>query len=205
MDGWSVLPPSGGDPEICDIPVVMITFVNEQGLAFSLGAADYLTKPVDWDQLRSVMDRYRGETEDQRGHVLVVDDDEGSRERLSGMLGRHGWRVSTAADGALGLRAVEEAPPALILLDLMMPEMDGFAFLEALRSRPEWQNIPVVVVTAKDLDEEDRVRLEGRVDRVIAKGSVSLRKLAGELRAIVPAPGETAEPANQAGAPNHAG
>ncbi len=194
MDGWSVLSAIRHDPEIADIPVVMISFVDEQGLAASLGATDYLTKPVEWDQLRGVMDRYRGHGGGEAGRVLVVDDDEGSRERLAAMLGRHGWRVATAADGALGLAAVEAAVPALILLDLMMPGMDGFGFLEALRARPEWRDIPVVVVTAKELDREDRARLEGRVERVIAKGSVGLRRLAGELRGIVPGAAPAAGP-----------
>ena len=190
MDGWSVLTAIRSDPETRDIPVVMVSFVNEQGLAASLGATDYLTKPVEWDHLRGIMDRYRGRgTKGAGGHVLVVDDDADSRERLSTMLTRHGWMVSGAGNGAEGLRAVEAAVPALILLDLMMPEMDGFGFLEALRARPEWQAVPVVVVTAKDLDRDDRARLEGHVDRVIAKGSVSLRTLADELRTIVPPEG----------------
>ena len=206
MDGWSVLSAIRRDPDIANIPVVMISFVNEQGLAASLGATGYLAKPVEWDHLRGVMERYRDHgSAGHGGQVLVVDDDEGSRERLSAMLGKHGWRVATAADGAAGLRAVEAALPALILLDLMMPEMDGFTFLERLRARPEWQAIPVVVVTAKDLDETDRERLEGRVDRVIAKGSVSLRRLAGELRGIVPDAGEVPRSPTPPGAPTHAG
>jgi CheY-like chemotaxis protein len=171
------------DPGLAAVPVVMVTIIDEQNLAFSLGAADYLQKPVEWDRLKDVMDRFRGE--EPCAGALVVDDDPDTRERLRGLLRKEGWKVATAENGRAALEQVAEELPCLVLLDLMMPEMDGFAFLRELRARPEWRSVPVVVLTAKDITAEDRRRLEGRADRVIQKGSMSLRDLAGELRRIV--------------------
>jgi PAS domain S-box-containing protein len=183
MDGWAVLRALKADPGLAAVPVVMVTIIDEQNLAFSLGAADYLQKPVEWDRLKDVMDRFRGE--EPCAGALVVDDDPDTRERLRGLLRKEGWKVATAENGRAALEQVAEELPCLVLLDLMMPEMDGFAFLRELRARPEWRSVPVVVLTAKDITAEDRRRLEGRADRVIQKGSMSLRDLAGELRRIV--------------------
>ncbi len=183
MDGWSVLAAIKSEPELAETPVVMISFVNEPSLAASLGAGDFLAKPVQWDALRLVMERFRGQA--PGGHALVVDDDEISRGRLEAMLTRAGWSVATAENGRLGLESVGRIVPSLILLDLVMPELDGFGFLKALREREEWRGIPVVVVTAKDLDAHDRERLRG-VERVVAKTGSELAALATQLRAFVP-------------------
>ena len=152
MDGWSVLSKLKADAELARIPVVMQTFVGEPGLACSMGAADYLAKPIEWDQLKRVMDRFL--PEDPSGEVLVVDDDPDARDRLCATLGRGGWHVTTAANGREALDMVARGTPSLVLLDLMMPEMDGFTFYKALRARPACQNVPVVVLTAKDVTEE---------------------------------------------------
>ena len=183
MDGWSVLSAIKAEPELATTPVVMISFVNEPSLAASLGAEDFLAKPVQWDALKAVMERFRADS--PGGHALVVDDDEISRARLEAMLARVGWSVATAENGRLGLESVERIMPSLILLDLVMPELDGFGFLKALRERPEWRGIPVVVVTSKDLDAHDRERLRG-VERVVAKTGPELAALAEQLRGIIP-------------------
>ena len=133
MDGWSVLHALRADPELVDTPVIMISVKNEQGLAFALGATDYLLKPIDWERLKRIMDRVHPHKE---GTVLVIDDDADARERLRRILRREGWRVVEAGNGAEALERLEGAPPSLILLDLMMPVMDGFAFLRQLRQRP---------------------------------------------------------------------
>ncbi len=181
MDGWSVLSLLKADPDLAAIPVVMVTFVNEPGLGASLGAADTVLKPVEWDRLKEVMERFHGEA----GDILVVDDDPDARARLRTVLQRDGWTVSEAGDGREALEAVTRAPPQLILLDLTMPVMDGFAFLHELRGRPGCADIPVVVLTARDLDAEERRRLDG-ADRVLSKGQTNLRQLAGELRSLAP-------------------
>jgi len=183
MDGWSVLSALKADAELAKIPVVMVTFVNEPGLGASLGAADTVLKPVEWDRLRQVMARFHGDA----GDILVVDDDVDARLRLRTVLERDGWTVSEAGDGRAALAQVAKAPPQLILLDLTMPLMDGFAFLHELRLRPGCENIPVVVLTARDLDADERKQLES-ADRVLSKGETNLRQLAGELRALTPHP-----------------
>jgi len=181
MDGWSVLSALKDDPDLASIPVVMVTFVSERGLAAALGAADYVLKPVEWERFRQVMDRFR----DDDGDVLVVDDDTDTRERMRAMLERSGWSVVEASNGQEALQHVAHAIPRLILLDLTMPIMDGFTFLHALREQPGCADVPVVVVTARDLTNEERRRLSG-ANQVLNKGDTSLRDLAGKLHALVP-------------------
>ena len=183
MDGWSVLSQLKADPDLAAIPVIMVTFINEPALGQSLGAAGMIPKPVDWDRLKEVMDRFRGD----EGSVLVVDDDADARSRLRSVLERNGWSVAEAENGQAALAQVDQALPQLILLDLTMPVMDGFAFLHELRNRPGCRDIPVVVLTARDLSASDRRRLDG-ADRVLSKGEISLRELEGEVRALTQQP-----------------
>ena len=167
MDGWAVLKDLKGDPELCGIPVIMSTMVDDRNLGFALGAVDYIVKPVDRDLLISILDKLRsGGT----GRVLVVEDDQTNREYLARMLRREGWSVSEAKNGRVALDAMEKDVPDVILLDLMMPVMDGFEFASELRKKKEWQGIPVVVVTAKDVTEDDRKRLNGGVEKILQKG-----------------------------------
>ena len=179
MDGWSVLSALKSDAQLADIPVVMVTFLNERALASSLGAADYVLKPVDWDRLRGVMERFR----EAEGDVLVVDDDPDARHRTRQELERNGWVVVEAENGLEALDLVAHAIPRLILLDLNMPVMDGFDFLRALRERPGCDAVPVVVLTAMDLTAEDRRRLRG-ANQVLNKGDISMRELAERLRRL---------------------
>ena len=186
MDGWSVLRALKAEPDLANIPVIMCTILGEQNLAYSLGASDYLQKPVQWNRLKQVMDRFRpGEA----GTALIVDDDADARSRLASLLTKQGWTILEAENGRLALDQLAREKPALILLDLMMPEMDGFAFLREMRANPDWRDIHVVVLTAKDITANDRQRLDGGIDRVIQKGSLSLHDLAADLRAIARPPG----------------
>ena len=191
LDGWSVLRELKGDPALAGIPVVMVTFIDDNGLATTLGAADYVTKPVKWERFRLVMDRFR----EADGDVLVVDDDADTRRGLRLALERDNWTVTEAANGQEALDRVDACLPRVVLLDLEMPVMDGFAFLHEFRERPGCRDIPVVVITARDLTREDRNHLEG-VDRLITKGSTSMSLLSRELHNLARA--EAAETA-QAG------
>ena len=179
MDGWSVLSALKADPDLAAIPVVMVTFVTERALASSLGAADYVVKPVDWNRLRHVMEAFR----EAEGDVLVVDDEEDTRQRSRQALEKNGWSVVEAANGREGLEQVARSVPRVILLDLNMPEMDGFEFLHELRERPGCGDIPVVVLTALDLTAEDRRRLRG-ANQVLNKGSTNMRDVAEKLRRL---------------------
>ena len=169
MDGWTVLGSLKSDPELAAIPVIVLTILDAQHKAFALGAADFLTKPVDRARLGAVLARHRGAG--KPGEVLVVDDDPASRELLRGLLQRDGWQVREAENGRAALDAIVARRPALVLLDLMMPEMDGFEVVEALRADPQRAGVPVVVLTAKDVTAEDRERLGGAVASVLQKGA----------------------------------
>ena len=180
MDGWHVLNTLKSDPDLAKIPVVMVTFTSDKGLSRTLGAAEHIAKPVDWGELRGVMDRLR----DATGDILVVDDDAPTRERLRTMLERNGWTVQEAADGKEALTKVMHGPPRAILLDLTMPVMDGFAFLQALRGVPGNKDIPVIVFSARDISAGERRELAG-ADAVISK-TAGLRELAGQVEKFAP-------------------
>jgi PAS domain S-box-containing protein len=191
MDGWSVLTALKADPELCHIPVVMLTILDDKKLGYALGAADYITKPVDRGRLADILKRYR--RPDAQHAVLVVDDEPDTRELMRRSLEKAGWTVAEADNGRTALECLAQTRPALILLDLMMPEMDGFELLAELRQNPEWRSIPVVVVTAKDLTEEDRsflsgsLLLSGHVKRVLQKGRYDREALLQEVRDLVAA------------------
>jgi PAS domain S-box-containing protein len=182
MDGWEVLGALKAQEDLAHIPVVMLTILDEQRIGFALGAAEYLTKPIERDKLVAVLRRYGQEP---GLPVLVVEDDEATRSVLGRALSGEGRVVREAANGRIALTWLEKEVPGLILLDLMMPEMDGFELLTALRDRPEWEKIPVVVITAKDLTAEDHARLNGAVQQVVPKSERSPEELLGYVRSLV--------------------
>jgi PAS domain S-box-containing protein len=178
FDGWAVLTALKSDPRTHDIPVVMLTIVDDRTRGYTLGASDYLTKPIDWDRLNAVLRRYCPEP----ASLLVVDDDELQRDHLSQSLAQAGWTVRLAGNGREALSLIDAEMPDLILLDLILPEMDGFQFLEELRGRPGGQTVPVIIVTAKDLTRNDLERLRGRVTQILRKGIVSREDLLARIR-----------------------
>jgi len=183
MDGWAVLTALKADPDLADIPVVLLTIVDNKNLGYELGASDYLTKPVDRDRLVAILNKYRGE--DPSRPVLVVEDDAATREMLRRALEKEGWAVSEAEHGRAALARIAERRPALILLDLMVPEMDGFQFVEEWRQHEAWRSIPIIVITAKDLTAEDCLRLNGYVEQILQKGAYSREALLAEVRHLV--------------------
>jgi signal transduction histidine kinase/CheY-like chemotaxis protein len=183
MDGWAVLTKLKEEPGVSEIPVIMLTIVDDKHFGHALGATEYLTKPVDRDRLSAVVRKLTKPT--PPGKVLIVDDDPEVREMLVRTLERQAWIASTAVDGRAGLDAVAANKPDLILLDLMMPRMDGFEFVSELRKQQDWRSIPIIVITAKTLTNEDRLALQGHVQKVLQKGDFSLDALLTELRDIV--------------------
>ncbi len=179
MDGWEVLRGLKADPEVEHIPVILMTVTDDQRLGYALGASEYLTKPVDWERLSTALLRLHLAP---HGTVLVVDDDAAARDIVGRGLRRDGWKVVDAENGRIALREVERDVPALILLDLMMPEMDGFEFVAALHERPEWREIPVIVITSMDVTETERTRLSGGVRHILTKSSYSMSDLLLEVR-----------------------
>ena len=180
LDGWAVLTALKADPVTAEIPVVMLSMVDEKNLAFSLGASEYLTKPIDRDRLTRVLRKYERAGAPRR--VLVVEDDSLTRSALRRAMESEGWEVIEAEHGRMALERSADRVPDLVLLDLMMPEMNGFEFLEAVRAQESWRAVPVVVITAKELTDEDRRRLNGGVERVVAKGGRGLEALAAAVR-----------------------
>jgi PAS domain S-box-containing protein len=184
MDGWTVLREMKRDPALAVIPVIVVTMTDDRSLAFSLGASDFVRKPIDRDRLASVLKRF--EENGRAGSVLIVDDDPAVRELMSRSLAGVGWSVTDAANGRMALERLEQAVPDLIVLDLMMPEMDGFEMLARLQQREAWSQIPVVVVTARDVTPEILLRLGANVRKVFHKTSISRDDLVQEVMALAP-------------------
>jgi GAF domain-containing protein/DNA-binding response OmpR family regulator len=182
LDGWAVLAALKTDPAVADIPVIMLTIVDDKNLGYALGAADYLTKPIERDRLLTVLRVHR------RDHpVLVVDDDATLRKLLCRMLEPEGYTVVEAENGRIALDRLRGVTPSVVLLDLMMPEMDGFEFVAEFRRYESWRAIPIVVITARDLSREDRERLNGYVQKILEKGAHRREKLLAEVRDLVAA------------------
>jgi CheY-like chemotaxis protein/two-component sensor histidine kinase len=184
-DGWSVLTELKGDPALADIPVILISVTDDRNLGYALGAAEYLTKPIDWERLSEVLQRYASVAGEGAPLALVVDDEATARALLRRGLEREGWRVVEAGHGRQALECLEKAQPRLILLDLLMPEMDGFEFVTAMRANERWRSIPIIVITSKDVTNEERARLEGNVGRILQKGGYGRAELLAEIRSLV--------------------
>src|SRR3989475_2715108 len=183
LDGWSVLAALRQDPELAEIPVIMITIVDEHRRGIALGAAGYLTKPIDRERLHRLVTRFRASTPPTR--VLLVEDDAVQRERMRGWLEGPHWAVREAANGREALDRLQQGKPDVILLDLMMPEMDGFAVVAALQKEPAWRDIPVIVITALDLDAKDHERLNAGVQFVLVKERFRPADLVERVRWLV--------------------
>ena len=175
MDGWSVLRMLKADPKLHNIPVIMVSMIDDRTRGYSLGAVDYLTKPVDRELLHKALSRYY--CADDICPVLLVDDDVETRKMMARTLEKTGWTVSEAGNGQEALDIMSDLQPRLILLDLMMPVIDGFDFLAVMRAHPEWRHIPVIVIAAKDLTADDRDRLAGKVEEVLEKNAYTREKL----------------------------
>ena len=183
MDGWTVLAKLKADKELQEIPVIMISIEDRKEMGFALGAAEYLTKPIDVERLVTVLEKHRDGK--STGPVLVVEDDAATREIIRRTLEKAGYRVYEAENGRVGLQRMAQVKPKIIVLDLMMPEKDGFEFIEDLRKNESFRGITTIVVTAKDLTDEDRLRLNGYVQKVLQKGAFPLDRLAQEIGAVV--------------------
>jgi signal transduction histidine kinase/DNA-binding response OmpR family regulator len=180
VDGWSVLTDLKSDAELDSIPVVVVTMTDDQEFSTALGAAEYMSKPVDRKRLAAIVRRLAGSTHEVE--VLVVEDDASTRELLARTVAREGFGVVEAGNGIEALARLEESIPSAILLDLVMPEMDGFELLSQLRQDERFRSIPVVVVTAKELTAQERQQLLSSAERVLQKGGYDKETLLDEIR-----------------------
>jgi CheY-like chemotaxis protein len=193
MDGWAVLSTLKSEGEVKDIPVVMLTIVNDKNLGYALGATDYLIKPVDRDRLIEILAKFRGISPPRL--ALVVDDEEPARKMLTQILEKERWNVVQAENGLVALERIAKQRPDLILLDLMMPKMNGYQFVAELHKRDEWRSIPIIVVTAKDMSTEERIALDGYVEKVLPKHALTEEALLTEIQDLIAACVQAKQPA----------
>jgi CheY-like chemotaxis protein len=204
IDGWTVLAALKGDPTLADIPVIIVTIVDEQRRGITLGAAGYLTKPIDRHRLLGIVAPYR--VTERTNTVLIVDDDEQHRQLVRTTLEAQGWAVTEATNGRHAIRTLASGLPDVVLLDLMMPEMDGFQVVATLQENPAWRQVPVIIVTALDLTAEDHRRLRGGVQEILSKQAVTSSELIARIGMLISESRAKTQPVpggNRAQAPLH--
>ncbi len=180
MDGWTTLSSLKSNPSLEKIPVIVMSIIDEKELGFALGAIDYIHKPVDNKILIAKIKQFL--TNDEQSHtILIVDDEPSARELMKKAVERAGWNSIQAVDGLDAIAKIKEAIPSIILLDLLMPEMDGFGVINALQQNEQWRHIPVIVVTAKELTTEERVMLAKYTTGLLQKGTYTHKKLVGTI------------------------
>jgi CheY-like chemotaxis protein len=173
LDGWEILRSLKLDPLTRDIPVVIASIIDDSELGFALGATDYFVKPVDRQALLARLDRYvrPDPAHDHNLTILIADDDPVAVDLLENMLAPAGYTTLAVTGGAAAIDAAIADGPDVILLDLMMPGVDGFAVVDALRANPATRDTPILIITAKELTDADKRRLNGRVTTILRKGT----------------------------------
>ena len=191
IDGWEVLRQLKSNAGLRDVPVIIATVVDERGVGLALGAADYLVKPIDPAALRARLDRYTFAADVKAGamSVLAIDDDPAALDVIEGTLSPMGHSVRRATSGRDGIRLATSLGPDLVICDLMMPDVDGFEVVAQLRQASATASIPILVVTAHDLSAADKVRLNGRVLGIVAKGASGADGLNDWLAHVLPITG----------------
>jgi len=183
MDGWEVLSYLKADPELDHIPVIVLSMIEDKSVGYSLGASDYLIKPITREQISKVLQKYHFAHNDTTQLIMVIDDDAVTRDMTARMLRKAGWRVCKVDDGRIALNYIQKKQPDLILLDLQMPAMNGFEFVTQLRQ--SYDSIPILVLTARDLTMEDRLRLNTHVMGIFQKGSYSRYELLAQVKNLL--------------------
>jgi CheY-like chemotaxis protein len=189
MDGWSVLAQLKADPELARIPVIMQTIVDEPQKAYTLGAADHLTKPIDRAQMVEAVRRLR-RTGNQT--ALLLSEDASVLEQVSHFLSAEGWGVASVTESARGCELLKERKPTLVVVDLGMSRSDGVAFVDAVRGCPEGEDVQIIVVMPEGLDEAGARRLNGSVQRVVHSSAKGIDAVVSEIRRILHSPSREA-------------
>jgi CheY-like chemotaxis protein len=175
-DGWSVLRELKDDPDLRDIPVVMVSMIDDNRMGCALGAVDHLTKPVDRNKLKALVKRYSN-----KGRALVVEDEDTARDIVARALTSIGWEAVEAENGSVGVEKFSDGDFDLIILDIMMPVMDGFGFIRELRLTEKGRSVPVVVLTSKDLTKAELKELNGNVEEIFLKEETNIEELVLEI------------------------
>jgi CheY-like chemotaxis protein/signal transduction histidine kinase len=183
MDGWEVLSYLKADPELDHIPVIVLSMIEDKSVGYSLGASDYLIKPITREQISKILQKYHFAHNDTTQLIMVIDDDAVTRDMTARMLRKAGWRVCKVDDGRIALNYIQKKQPDLILLDLQMPAMNGFEFVTQLRQ--SYDSIPILVLTARDLSMEERLRLNTHVLGIFQKGSYSRYELLAQVKNLL--------------------
>jgi signal transduction histidine kinase/CheY-like chemotaxis protein len=181
-DGWGVLSDLKADPATRDIPIIVLSIIDNKELGFSLGAFDYLVKPLEKEAIMAALQRIPGVPAKR---VLVVDDEPAAVDLLTQILQEEGYQVKGTYSGEEALRALDASPQDIILLDLLMPEMGGFEVIQRVKANPRWRDIPIIVVTAKDLTDSDWGFLHRSVDRIIQKSGLARESLMKEVQSLL--------------------
>jgi PAS domain S-box-containing protein len=191
MDGWTVLSTLKADPDLAEIPVIVLSFISNKNRGFALGASDYLTKPFDGKRLAALLSKYQPDRKQDllpvADQILVVEDDSTTRQLLRGLLQRQGWIVLEAENGQEALQMIQHSPPTLILLDLVLPQKSGFELIHDLHRTEQWANIPIIVLTAAELTPTEWILLRGYVEQILQKGSYSCEDLLREIHTLLKA------------------
>jgi CheY-like chemotaxis protein len=167
------------DPELCEIPVILATVLGDRDMGLAFGAVDHLTKPIDPQRLVDTLSAYASGSDRE---ALVVDDDPASRALFRRILVREGWTVREASDGVRALAQLEIKLPTIMVLDLMMPNLDGFETLRAVRKSETFQALPVIIATSKDLTRDEIDWLQSNARDVVIKGQTGRSDLMAAIR-----------------------
>lgn len=184
MDGWAVIKALKAEPDLESIPVIMVSIVDDKNLGYALGAREYLTKPVNKHKLMATL-RACCRSSPSDATILIVEDDTPSREILVRMIREQGYRAAEAENGRVAMEYLEHNTPAMIILDLTMPVMDGFEVMAELRTKSEWRRIPVTIFTARDLTRSEMEALQGAAEKVISKKKTSLDIVLTEIQTMM--------------------
>ena len=187
-DGWEVINELKGDPATEHIPIVVISILDNKSLGFSLGVTEYLTKPVERNTVLNALGRLMSPRcigMDCTPNVLLVDDDPIHIMAMKAVLADSGYKVTVAPGGKEAIEVLKEATPCAVILDIMMPEVDGFMVLEELKKRKETRDIPVIILTAKDITDDDKKRLNGSIQDIIGKGNFAHEEVLRDLKNIM--------------------
>ena len=179
IDGWTVYQKIKKIPLLSQIPIIIVTIGDYEKMAKDFGVVEFLSKPITWDNLHQILEKYKVVSKSK--HILVVDDDSSTRTILRKMLIKDGWRVDEAENGKVAIERMGMQIPELILLDLLMPVMDGFKFLKEIKKVDAWLKIPIIVITSKDLTVDDYSFLTDNVDKVIQKGKYNRQEIIDQI------------------------